>query len=588
MIVQRIARVSSPWVRMDQFLLSRGADVISARSAIDTELREIDERALRLKFERNKYADTAVLPPELLIQIFLTYAQDVYDDMLPPGHLLLPSHICRHWRMVILGCEEYWGFTPIGFTKWSCPEAIISRSGSRSLRTWMVASSSFIHCGPVDRIGDVFPRLQSLKIFVDDTLEPDSEDSLLLSSILKHPAPLLEIAEISASPNIDSFVISDELFAECCPRLTRLSLSNFYFNWSAPWLSSNLVSLALKAGTGLFCDQIYEVLERMPLLQELILEEYGVELSWDEIFSTQLVTPPRFIFAENLRFLRLTSLSYAVANMCNALRILPDARLRLQCQSPIPGYQDDATVETSLWFTCLLDWIALHHEVLRSLGLEFCRLKIAPFSKQDSTSSYAVLQLWTSEPPLQHPGSPPSTECDLELTLSAPYWRTDGFISSQLPKFLSRLPLSGVQTLHLDHLPNIPLLADGLIGLTNVYHLHLFGRSSFSVLETLGRSPSAHSAEDMKGLQRPDGICMDQPPPPSNLLPKLHTVTFHCINFRGFNTVLDFLRSRTEQGLPIEALSYQDCSGLSSYWLRELRGLCPTIECDEACDIKDY
>ena len=72
------------------------------------------------------------------------------------------------------------------------------------------------------------------------------------------------------------------------------------------------------------------------------------------------------------------------------------------------------------------------------------------------------------------------------------------------------------------------------------------------------------------------------------LLPSLRVTTFHNINFRGFHTVLDFLRGREKLGCPLIALRFEDCSGLSRSWLQELRVLCPKVDWDEMCVVNNF
>lgn len=574
---------------MNQFIQSRRERVTSARADIDAKLNELSILVLGLKHERNNFADTAPLPPEILVQIFLIFARDAYETLLPPSSLLLLSHICHHWRMVVLNCQKYWSFTPIGFTKIPYPSEIAKRSGDVPLKVWMIVNSSLLDRGEYDPLENVFPRLRSLRISTDDTLDQDL-DSSKLSSILRHPAPLLVAAEISSPSHMEPFILRDDLFAGSFPHLTRLSLSNFYFNWSAPYLSPNLTSLSLRGGIGLFCDQIYEVVGRMPLLQELVLEEYGIQLYWDDIFSQQLITSPRSIRVDHLRVLCLTTLTSPVANLCNALKILPHTKMKLCCQSPPPTYPLHEMTQPVPGFKCFLDWLVLHHEVLRTSGLSFRCLRISPCIEKHTTVDDVVLQFWTSAYPSRGWDHITSTEPHLDLKLSVSHWDAAELIPDQIPQILPFLPLSGVEALHLDHLPSIPSIARGLVGLANVRFLRLSGRHSFQVLEALRHPHSEGFAKGANGLGRPEAA-NDSPAQPTNiLLPVLHAITFHDINFRGFTTVLGLLRARRRQGYPITELHFQDCSGLSHYWIHELASLCPAgkVEWDETCVLDDF
>ena len=220
---------------------------------------------------------------------------------------------------------------------------------------------------------------------------------------MKCPAPQLERLKFSTYPKTGPLSNILRIFPGGSPRLTHLSLVAHEPYWNPDGFSPNLTHLSITVGFNVFTPETYTTLKGLPLLQELILEEYCRKDPVD-VYTQELTTHFRSIPMVHLLFLRLAAPSNLVANMCNAPAIPLCATVQLRCRCPglssdevDEEYREDVGDEyrfkggrkPSAYECCqsLFAWLRAHDSALKRAGLKFGFSKINGFR---SSSSYFV------------------------------------------------------------------------------------------------------------------------------------------------------------------------------------------------------
>ncbi|KAI0061498.1 hypothetical protein BV25DRAFT_1916860 [Artomyces pyxidatus] len=235
------------------------------RAAMEAELRTLDLRIFALS-----PAHPSRLPPEVLVHIF-SYLFAVRPDLLCYNikdpqlvQWARVTHVCRRWREVALDTPSLWRniVVPLKSAEWS--QTILHRVQLVPIILfWLGRNDQQAPALPVDDLA----RVEQLKLS-----QYNGEGSALVK-LLRTPAPLLEVAEVSCK-HVD--MSSADLFAGHAPRLRRLHLLHLMsFPWNSPILS-NLVCLEIRNDalemTG-HCSwkSVLLALQKMPALETLAL-----------------------------------------------------------------------------------------------------------------------------------------------------------------------------------------------------------------------------------------------------------------------------------------------------------------------------
>ncbi|KAI0332437.1 hypothetical protein GY45DRAFT_1246544 [Cubamyces sp. BRFM 1775] len=246
------------------------------QTALRGQLESLRTQMLEVSERLNALSLPARLPPEILLEIFLTHAARVQknqlDRVLSDGKLaekvssyyqwIYVAHVCRRWREVALSCTEFKAYHV--FEMWTAPQG--SLFWGHDLRVLGDIPHSFIyhqntvdrceHCVPkslaalgLDHIKDFLPRIQHLAIII----EGDDGTKALWES-LGAAAETLESLRIGLRGGAwvyhtkefgSRFTIPDQLFASCTPRLRTLTASYVSFSWSNTLLCPSLQHLEI-------------------------------------------------------------------------------------------------------------------------------------------------------------------------------------------------------------------------------------------------------------------------------------------------------------------------------------------------------
>ncbi|KAH9894407.1 hypothetical protein C8Q73DRAFT_745908 [Cubamyces lactineus] len=250
-----------------------------AQAALRGRLEDLRAQMLEVSERLNVLSLPARLPPEILLEIFLTHAARVQknqlDRVLSDGKRarkvssyykwIYVAHVCRHWREVALSCTEFkayhvfdawtvpydtlfWGHDPRALG--DIPHSIVYHQNSTD-RCDRCVPKSLSQLG-LDHIDDFLPRIKHLAIIIED-----DEGTRALWECLSAAAETLESLRIGGGAWVyhtmefgSRFTIPDQLFASCTPRLRTLTTSYVSFSWSNALLCPSLQHLEITGHQG--------------------------------------------------------------------------------------------------------------------------------------------------------------------------------------------------------------------------------------------------------------------------------------------------------------------------------------------------
>lgn len=382
-----------------------------------------------------------------------------------------------------------------------------------------------------------------------------------------------------------------------------------------------MTHLSITVGFNVFTPETYTTLKGLPLLQELILEEYCRKDPVD-VYTQELTTHFRSIPMVHLLFLRLAAPSNLVANMCNAPAIPLCATVQLRCRCPglssdevDEEYREDVGDEyrfkggrkPSAYECCqsLFAWLRAHDSALKRAGLKFGFSKINGFrsSRLDGdTKTPLLFQFWIIQEALIKPqsigilhSSPrldiaicPSTNGEDKAHNKAEGWSSyhdhdhrniefTEFLTS-FPEIIKSLPLSGIGDLHLVDIPRLGLLRR----FEHVRTLRVTRCTLsmvFRVLSTRNHrtAPAAARPLESTTVHSPDS---SEGPSESVVFPELQAIIlddYHLTEY-NLNEISSALQARKERGYAVDQLYFQACKGEALPLVSRLREWCTTVE----------
>ena len=254
---------------------------ISTQTKLRDQLESLRIQMLEVSEQLNALSLPAKLPPEILLEIFLTHAARVQknqlDRVLSDGkrvgkvssyyQWIHVAHVCRRWREVALSCTEFKAYHV--FETWTVPyHTLFWGVDTRALGD--IPHSIVYHqnttdrcqrCVPrslselgLDHIDEFLPRIKHLAIIIED-----DEGTQALWESLGVAAETLESLRIGLrgsswvyhTKEFESrFTIPDRLFTSCTPRLRTLTMSYVSFSWSNTLLCSSLQHLEITGHPG--------------------------------------------------------------------------------------------------------------------------------------------------------------------------------------------------------------------------------------------------------------------------------------------------------------------------------------------------
>ncbi|KAH7916203.1 hypothetical protein BJ138DRAFT_1076053 [Hygrophoropsis aurantiaca] len=557
--------------------------VMQAQLLIDKELEELNDRMRILRTRRNAISKISFLPDELLAMIFMHHAtqlyiefcnnQDSFSFLSAPLQWIQVAHVCHHWRQVALLYPSLWTLLVFKSPRWT--EEMLERSKMAPLiidinLTYMTpkvvsgVQTALTHVGRVREL-----RLVSSK----ETLEK------LLTPISAIPALHMESIYIFTTHHhirIDNYSLPETLFGGELPRLRNLSLFGCDVVWGSPifngltHLNISDLSMSVRSKTA----QFFATLNLMPALRTLILKD-ALPLTPVTPSDRSPTTVQDMLVA--LPALDSISLDGAVIDCAFLLAHLIYPRttsLNLRCRVHGSNLSNLYSIISRMETTNGID------------GSD-----TTPFSKQaplqsmlirtalNESTSTAFIQCSTSvQPPLFHwaslPSIPDSVRNDhFPLTLAL-LWESGGHLMPDvLSNVCAALPLSRV--CHIDSQGSYPLPENiWLEGFRNACQLEKLSLSHTPICGLIKswisvESGTATFAPALKSI-RLQHIEFDETDAPE------------VERFRGADplTLLNALKLRANQGIPIKELIIENCSNIFAEDIRLLKDIVPRLQWD--------
>lgn len=247
------------------------------------------------------------LPDELMVEIFLHYRNAQYNYLFigakesgtkgtnKPArqwwHVL--TFVCRHWRDIVLTTPLLWSLIdPDAFSRPRVVDLIILRSQKTPLDVYATKSSterSDLDLGVCRRQGESLKQIlqESYRIRV---LQIQIPWYIVTQTIMEEPSfqafSMLEELKISTlyTSDEDDGTIPSLLLLRTTKSLQRFSFTYIPINFNILTQSPrSITSLILGHGYFRSCDDLLDVIERLPLLEDLVLNLCDYPTPTDEV-----------------------------------------------------------------------------------------------------------------------------------------------------------------------------------------------------------------------------------------------------------------------------------------------------------------
>ncbi|KAJ3491138.1 hypothetical protein NLI96_g930 [Meripilus lineatus] len=561
--------------------LTSDSHLAHARATLITKVEE--SQAVRDSEERSIDSGAVRVPPEILADVFLYVIDDVYEGDLEPIQQLYLPHVCRYWYNVTLQSTQYWRYQPLSRDGRLRASRLIERAGGRSLYVWGRLSADNHPRWDSPKRDSILLQAELVKITLcreaDDHPHADNSDPVVpgfLEAFLQRSAPHLEALSLSARDMLQWPTIPEVAFDGDTPLLRSLTLRGLRWSWLTAIFVSSLTGLILH-GPVHWDDDCIRTLQRLPSLRRLELIN-TTRPAWCGLTNIAHSASPS-VKLKHLEVLHLGGHVYNLGALALELDTPPSTSIT------ISSYYAKFLDNDPTYFAPLLSWLSKR---LQYLDAAFVPIRAMHVTSWSTNPCDGTLRLYLSDPILNPYQLPQAEDDDPCLKLKVHFksfckrstHRAFLSFNAILHMITSKLLLSPVQTLYLDHTSPLRDIRIPLNSLTGVQTFCLSGRDSPAVLrDLLLVSPNiSHSrGEDSKGDLR--------------LLPAIKTVILHGANFeQGSEDIVAFVASRSKQGRPVEKLYLSQCEHVLGEWLQTLRRYVSMVEWDglEGVQFEDY
>ncbi|KAJ2921808.1 hypothetical protein H1R20_g15288, partial [Candolleomyces eurysporus] len=216
------------------------------REEVDQRIAELESEIRALKTHRNLVADTSLLPPEILSNIFIALRRIVANGYSYRSSWVRVTHVCRHWRAVALDCPALW--SDLLFVNPKGTEVMLQRAKNAPLTVKFAAypaTFNDILCKIASQTGRL--REVELRSGSNTTLELP-----IILSCFESTAPILEKlvlqgVEIYYRTGSDKYhTLPADFLRGGAPSLRHLDVTRFAIHWDALPLSTTLTHLRLE------------------------------------------------------------------------------------------------------------------------------------------------------------------------------------------------------------------------------------------------------------------------------------------------------------------------------------------------------
>ena len=198
----------------------------AAQTDIDSEIQRLNGRLCSLKSRRNSLCLISRLPPEVLSEVFLVFAEQLQaqERFKTDYKWLTVTHVCRLWRHTALQHGRLWG--KIDITRPDRTSLFADRTKGAPLAVRETFPGSLAEL-PVSLTGPSF-RYRELHLRAK---EGQLGPNVLLALNSPVHAPVLESLALEVSAGYPEYPLSPIVFDYKAPALTRLQLQNVRLEW---------------------------------------------------------------------------------------------------------------------------------------------------------------------------------------------------------------------------------------------------------------------------------------------------------------------------------------------------------------------
>ncbi|KAJ3485852.1 hypothetical protein NLI96_g4659 [Meripilus lineatus] len=539
---------------------------------IDIEIAYQRRHLCFLTTERNRRASAVNCPPEILTEVFCRVMRDIIENLLRfsyassvKGYLsrqLAISHVCHHWRAVVLRSQAYWRYQPIGeHGFWWSPE-VVQRAGEQPLHLWMILDQRTQGTFMEQSLSRALSRAVSLYIAIP--FESHSSNASRIVKLIPRSSPLLEsLVVLKEEAEYCPFGIHD---FTGFPRLRNLVVDDFGWSWESMSLVPTLTRLTLRGQV----DEIWDEQCPVILMQLTNLRTLKIMNTMPPRHNSQsnldLPLHKPTIKMPHLQHLRIGADPASIATILQQFELSYHTSVSIHC----------TYLRTSLNYevdfaqlNCVLDWIDRYLRGLDKAGTEICSLHIQEKTRLIEELS-VILRIWTSRlHPTSQSMSTSITRPQLKLVLANYVAEDDQIVSEddsneQLRAYLEGImhlfDFTRIRNLHVDVLEVTEKLRRVFDTLPKVEVLSLSGDEVGALLRAL--SPRKRNS---KRSQLP-------------VLHSVHTLIIRDSDYFIDNKISKFVDYRLNGGRPLEGLRLIRCTYVKLNFVEELRQKVPSVE----------
>ncbi|OSC98669.1 hypothetical protein PYCCODRAFT_1470816 [Trametes coccinea BRFM310] len=394
-----------------------------AQAALSSQLAALAAQMHEISSRLNALSLPATLPPEILLEVFLTHAarvqrehlDGVYDDHKHSRRVgsyfkwIRVAHVCRYWREVALSSAEFKAFCvfeawsvpkggepldiPTGFWRYHPHTVVYHQNMDHKCPrcTW-----NYTHTCGIHHITIHAKRVRHLAIII----EADDGTALLWDRLRAAAWSELESFRIGLRGDAWGYhtsgfaarlTIPDDLFASSTPRLRSLTTSHVSFSFASAMLRPSLRHLGITAHPGHEAHRdmqdLISTLKNLQSLETLAMDCLPIVPS--EPFTGEAYLP-------RLALLRLTTEFQRAAVFLSHVRIPGTTSVvlalkpRAECLAPPPAFIEELSKIAKAAPLCTASWS------ISPNNAGFCR-------DQSSLRAWAAVrppvdELWVSKP----------------------------------------------------------------------------------------------------------------------------------------------------------------------------------------------
>ncbi|KAI0321079.1 hypothetical protein OF83DRAFT_1280682 [Amylostereum chailletii] len=579
------------------------ADVTHALQSVDDEIEAAFLAICAMRSRRNGLSPIAILPPEMIAQVFEFSALMDPPQRGRPGPLgwIRVAHVCRAWRQVALQYPTLW--TNIHFTlgaTWT--EAFFTRAKSApiSIKTTVNPSGKY-----VDRVYKEYPFDADIirsHLWHTASLELDGNMTSLNTVIqsLSLPAPKLEVLKLTAHDKpTTSYSYSQsqslsrtrpflppDFLGKDTPSLRHVALRDISFSWtSLPFRT--LASLTISMSRGEDPDKslaphihhdepfssLVAALDAMTGLEELAL---------DGCIPSRL---PVQTSSNTANLPRLTSLTLAgpverLADLWRSLHISPFAKLYLKCAL------QSSTIEAAY---DVLSMISTHLSAPERSEIPILTFHISSTATPGTLTARTWHHSKLKEAPSRAFSLTEDTDVNLSFWLFAPTSIYQRFPDGIVQRMCDTFPLKHLKALHLEApLGNSEWSKKNWVKRFGpskaLEHVCVFSSVAYGFCRALAglASSSSPGNRKVKINKRTLPLYRDAVFLPSLCYVSLEDVDFdtECPKKPLYTLLPEWLENRTRFGAPLAHLNIINCTVLDE-WIDELVEKVPTVTWDD-------